>query len=257
MKTPQPLPEELRGRPFTLVDASVAGISPRRWRHGSLTYRGRGIRMESTTTALPLGVRVRPFIEVNVLCAASHVTAAELHSLPQRRQDGASDAYHLIRPEGAAHLDRPHVLVHRMKLYEDEVTTIDGVPVTTPARTWLDMAEMLSLDEIVAMGDACVRVPRPELESRRTVAGITSPTCPTANTGSESSTRANTTARKAKSPGISRALNGTPRWGGRRSGFPSGTWSTTRNRPRPKSWLPWRRLAGGGVLKTIAPYLSF
>ena len=166
MKTPHPLPEELRGRPFTLVDASVAGVSPRRWRHGSLTYRGRGIRVEGTTTALPLSVRVRPFIEVNELCAASHVTAAELHSLPQRRQDEAFDDYHLIRPEGAAHLDRPHVIVHRMKLFEDEVATLDGIPVTTPARTWLDMAELLSVDEIVAMGDACVRVPRPDFEGR-------------------------------------------------------------------------------------------
>ena len=53
-----------------------------------------------------------------------------------------------------------------MKLFEDEVTTIDGIPVTTPARTWLDMAELLSVDEIVAMGDSCVRVPRPQLEGR-------------------------------------------------------------------------------------------
>lgn len=131
-----------------------------------MTYRGRGIRADGPTAALPLGARVRPFIEVNELCAASHVTAAELHSLPQRRQDGGSEVYHLIRPEGAAHLDRPHVIVHRMKLYQDEVTAIDGVPVTTPERTWLDMAEVLSVDELVAMGDACVRVPRLDFEGR-------------------------------------------------------------------------------------------
>jgi hypothetical protein len=122
--------------------------------------------MEGPTADLPLAVRVRPFIEVNELCAASHVTAAELHSLPQRRQDGSFDVYHLIRPEGAAYLDRPHVIVHRMRLYEDEVTGVGEIPVTTPARTWLDMAELLTVDEIVAMGDACVRVPRPEFEGR-------------------------------------------------------------------------------------------
>ncbi|MFF2243167.1 hypothetical protein ACFVTM_03150 [Arthrobacter sp. NPDC058130] len=74
--------------------------------------------------------------------------------------------HHIIRPEGEAHLDRPHVIVHRMKLYDDEVTLVDGVPVTTPERTWLDMAEMLSADELVAMGDSCVRVPRADLEGR-------------------------------------------------------------------------------------------
>lgn len=139
MKTPRPLPEELRGRPFTLVDASLAGVSSRRWRHSSMERFGRGIRMESATAALPL----RPFIEVNPRCAASHATAAELHGLPQRRQNEGLEVYHLIRPEGAAHLARPHVIVHRMKLFEDEVMTMGGLPVTTPARTWLDMVEML------------------------------------------------------------------------------------------------------------------
>jgi hypothetical protein len=47
--------------------------------------------------------------------------------------------FDIIRPEGAAHLNRPHVIVHRMKLYDDEVATVDGIPVTTPERMWLDL----------------------------------------------------------------------------------------------------------------------
>ena len=153
MKTVRPLPEELQDRPFTVAEAARAGISHKRLRHRTLHRLGKGIR-------------VRPFIEVNERCAASHLTAAELLALPRRQQKGTRDMFHVIRPEGAAHLNRPHVIVHRMKLYEDEVTTVDGIPVTTPERTWLDMAEMLSVDELVAMGDSCVRVPRPELEGR-------------------------------------------------------------------------------------------
>ena len=76
--------------------------------------------------------------------------------------------YHLIRPEGAAHLKRPHVIVHRMKLYNDEITIHEGVPITTPERTWLDLAEMLTVDELVVAGDSCVRMPRRELEGRET-----------------------------------------------------------------------------------------
>ena len=74
--------------------------------------------------------------------------------------------YHVIRPEGAAHLNRPHVIVHRMKLYDDEITLLDGIPLTTPERTWLDLAEMLTVDELVVAGDSCVRVPRLEFEGR-------------------------------------------------------------------------------------------
>ncbi|MGO4586295.1 hypothetical protein AB4Z38_20785, partial [Arthrobacter sp. 2RAF6] len=63
---------------------------------------------------------------------------------PRCRQKEPTQMFYVIRPEGAAHLNRPHVVVHRMKLYEDELTTVDGVPVTTVERTWLDMAEMLT-----------------------------------------------------------------------------------------------------------------
>ena len=166
MKTPRLLPEELQGRPFTVSDAARAGVTHKRLRHRSLHRLGKGIRSASPTADLPLSIRVRPFIEVNERCAASHLTAAELLVLPRRQQKGSPDMFHVIRPEGEAHLNRPHVIVHRMKLFSDEVTTVNGIPVTTPERTWLDMAEMLSLDELVAMGDSCVRIPRPDLEDR-------------------------------------------------------------------------------------------
>ena len=166
MKIPRLLPEELQGRPFTVVDAARAGVSHKRLRHRSLHRLGKGIRSEGPTAELPLSIRVRPFIEVNERCAASHLTAAELLVLPRRQQKGTPDMFHVIRPEGEAHLNRPHVIVHRMKLFSDEVTTVDGIPVTTPERTWLDMAEMLTVDELVAMGDSCVRMPRPDFEDR-------------------------------------------------------------------------------------------
>jgi hypothetical protein len=166
MKTAQPLPEDFQDRPFTVAEATLAGVSPKRLRHGSLRALGKGIRSPGPTADLPLTLRVRPFIEVNERCAASHLTALGLLGLPGRRQKETTEMYHVIRPEGAAHLNRPHVIVHRMKLYEDEITVLDGIPVTTPERTWLDMAEMLSVDELVAMGDSCVRVPRAELEGR-------------------------------------------------------------------------------------------
>lgn len=168
MKTAGQLPEELEGRPFTVAEAAQAGVSPKRLRHRSLTALGKGIRSDGPTSELPLSARVRPFIEVNTRCAASHLTAAELLSLPRRLRKENPSMHHIIRPEGEAHLDRPHVIVHRMKLYEDEITTVQGIPVTTPERTWLDMAELLSVDELVALGDNCVRVPRADLEGRDT-----------------------------------------------------------------------------------------
>ena len=166
MKTARPLPAALKGRPFTAAEAAQAGVSDKRLRHRSLTRLGKGIREDGPTDELPLSVRVRPFIEVNERCAASHQTAAELLLLPHNQRKEPAEMFHIIRPEGAADLKRPHVIVHRMKLYEDEVTVHQGIPVTTPERTWLDLAEVLSLDALVVAGDSCVRVPRPEYEGR-------------------------------------------------------------------------------------------
>ncbi|MDR7084599.1 hypothetical protein J2X01_003910 [Arthrobacter ginsengisoli] len=166
MKTARPLPDDFLGRPFTGVEAARAGVSPKRLRHRSLATLGKGIRSLPPTPGLPLSVRVRPFVEVNERCAASHLTAAELGSLPARQMKEGPQMYHVIRPEGAAHLNRPHVIVHRMKLNDDEITLLDGIPITTPERTWLDLAEMLTIDELVVAGDSCVRVPRLEFEGR-------------------------------------------------------------------------------------------
>ena len=166
MKTVSQLPAELKDRPFTTAEALRLGVSTRRLRHVSLVTPGRGIRSGSTTADVPLEIRARPFVEVNKGCAASHLTAAEVLNLPRRMQKEPTQMFHIIRPAGAAHLNRPHVIVHRMKLYEDEITTLNGIRLTTPERTWLDLAETLSVDELVVAGDSCVRIPRPEFEGR-------------------------------------------------------------------------------------------
>ncbi|MDP5226489.1 MULTISPECIES: hypothetical protein [Arthrobacter] len=76
--------------------------------------------------------------------------------------------FHVIRPEGAAYLHRPHVVVHRAKLFADEIAVLDGIRITTPERTWLDLAETLTVDELVVAGDHLVRIPYPDFENRDT-----------------------------------------------------------------------------------------
>jgi hypothetical protein len=41
------------------------------------------------------------------------------------------------------------VVVHHVpEFHPDDVTTLDGIPITTPARTLIDLAEMLTIDEL-------------------------------------------------------------------------------------------------------------
>jgi Transcriptional regulator, AbiEi antitoxin len=45
--------------------------------------------------------------------------------------------------------DRRFVRVHRAKLHPDEITRVDGIPVTTVARTLLDLAPVLDEDQLL------------------------------------------------------------------------------------------------------------
>ena len=51
---------------------------------------------------------------------------------------------------------RVNVVGHLLTFLPDEVVELDGVRLTSPARTWLDLATVLGVDELVVAGDALV-----------------------------------------------------------------------------------------------------
>jgi hypothetical protein len=52
---------------------------------------------------------------------------------------------------------RPQFRAHRRELPESDRTHVDGVHVTTLARTWRDLASVLTLADLVAAGDCALR----------------------------------------------------------------------------------------------------
>jgi very-short-patch-repair endonuclease len=69
---------------------------------------------------------------------ASHETAGNLHGVLEH------PAPQMVVSTGRGHPDRrDHVLLHRVRLPADERDTCDGVPVTSIARTLLDLAAVL------------------------------------------------------------------------------------------------------------------
>jgi very-short-patch-repair endonuclease len=77
--------------------------------------------------------------------AVSHEIAAHLHGM--MRVDDGSEPVHVSLAKGDRR--RPGVRIHRVaSLPADEVTTVDGIPVTTPARTLLDIASVVSVRKL-------------------------------------------------------------------------------------------------------------
>ena len=85
----------------------------------------------------------------------SHVSAAVLRDVPVPYADLSK--VHLTRDREGGGRTRRWVQVHGARLLEQEVTTVDGIAVTTPARTFVDLARTLSARTSVAAGDAILR----------------------------------------------------------------------------------------------------
>jgi hypothetical protein len=81
----------------------------------------------------------------------SHASAAVLHRLPT--WENAIDRVHVTRNRSSGGNRRSVVQVHTAPLADDHITTIDGIPVTSLARTVLDLCRTVPIEQAVAAGD--------------------------------------------------------------------------------------------------------
>ena len=178
MAAPTPLPFELALGPFRVEEAAAFGIMRSRLRANDLSSPHHGVRMlgragvdidERAAAFLPLLRRDEVF---------SHVTAALLLGLrlPLRLQTAPLHVTVITehRTDGVARARRrPGVIGHRADHRETAVSTT-GFPVTDAIATWLDLAPMLSVEEIIVAGDGLVRRRHPLAEPRELVERVES-----------------------------------------------------------------------------------
>jgi len=93
----------------------------------------------------------------------SHVSAAVLHGLPIWPE--VAGRVHLTRPRPGGGQSRNLLRVHGSPLGEADVVLVDGVPVTSLARTVADLGRTLALEQSVAAGDRALQLglARPDL----------------------------------------------------------------------------------------------
>ncbi|MGG5174909.1 hypothetical protein ACQQCD_07795 [Pseudarthrobacter sp. J1763] len=161
----KPLPAELALRPFTVQESRTLGVPPKRLRAKDVSDGGRQIH-------LPTGREFELVQRARVLAAAtpgawvSHESAALLIPLGLPPWLGNADTVHLSKPHGLPRVRRRGVTGHRVHVLPGEVIELDGVPVSSPSRTWLDLAHQLTLPYVIAMGDQLIRTPRSGFEGR-------------------------------------------------------------------------------------------
>lgn len=99
-----------------------------------------GLRCDALQLALPDAV-------------LSHATAAALWRLPV----APGEALHVTRAPAAGACRRPGVVTHRAVLHPDDRDVCGGRPVTSLARTFVDLAATSWFEQLVGVGDVVLR----------------------------------------------------------------------------------------------------
>ncbi|MCX2750202.1 hypothetical protein OOZ51_20680 [Arthrobacter sp. MI7-26] len=160
-----PLPEELSNRPFTVHESRAFGVPPKRLRAKDVSDGGRLIYLPAGRE-FALAERARVLAAATPSAWVSHESAAVLTQLGLPPWLGGDETVHLSKPHELPRVRRTGVTGHRVRVLPGEVTEIDGIPVSSPPRIWLDLAHQLPLRYVIAMGDQLIRMPRPGLERR-------------------------------------------------------------------------------------------
>ncbi|WP_436066285.1 endonuclease domain-containing protein [Arthrobacter sp. LjRoot14] len=178
-----PLPEEVGRRPFAVAEATAAGVGTSRLLGADLHRPSRGIRVPKAGRT-DLAALVRSHTRLDAVTFCSLVSAAEIHGVPlppwaEFRPDGGGPVtavvepvpwgkktgphfrepgrfLHLSRGGGATLPRRKGVAGHRLRIRDGDVVEIDGLRLTSVARTWVDLGSLLPMDDLVVAGDAIV-----------------------------------------------------------------------------------------------------
>ena len=89
--------------------------------------------------------------ETRARSCASHGTAARLWGI-----GGAGQTVHVISPRPLKNRDE-EIVIHRVELEEIDITAVQGIPVTTVARTLFDLGATHSLKEVESALEAALR----------------------------------------------------------------------------------------------------
>lgn len=139
--------------PATLSTAALRGISTWQLRHRDVVRLSRDTYIPRTELR-ELPVRIAAILlTAPPTAVVSHLTAASLWGVqvPMRGQDDVR--IHLTVETGSAVRGRSDRVIHRSPLVPEEVTTRLGFSLTTPERTWRDLASVLAPAALLAVTD--------------------------------------------------------------------------------------------------------
>lgn len=164
---PRPLPEELPAS-FHVRAADERRVPRRRLVAADLWAPFHGVRSRLGTPATETLDRCRLYApRLRGGQAFSHETAAELWGMPTPRRP-KPQTLHVSASPPMREPRTAGVLGHRIAWDDEDVTTLEGLPVTTPVATWAHLAGSCSEHALITMGDWLLAhgIPKDALEAK-------------------------------------------------------------------------------------------
>jgi hypothetical protein len=138
-------------RPFTREQALAHGITDHQLESADYQALFRGIHIASDVEVTPIVTAIGALLPFAADAHASHATAARLYRLPTP----SIPAEHVTVRRAADRRKRQGIVCHVAAAAD--VRVVDGLRASTPEQTFLDLASLLPLVELVVVGDNMVR----------------------------------------------------------------------------------------------------
>jgi len=160
------LPPQL-GHAFTVRDARLLGVSSGRLQAKRLTKPAHGARAQRALTDAERLVLLFAVLPAHAFACGP--TAAALHRmpLPLAMEWQALERPTIGVPLPANRIRRAGVSGRALAVRPGDLQEKHGIPTTTPARTWVDLAPLLSLPRLVAVTDHLIARRRPVVSFER------------------------------------------------------------------------------------------
>jgi len=168
-----PLPDVFALGPFSVREARESGIGEGRLRNAGLERPFWGVRapdgiVDTEARCHAYLTRAHPSVFF------SHVTAARLHGirLPFRLLEDERLDVAVPSPKRAQ--QARGIRGHKLRIRPGDMSLLRGIPITSAARTWCDIASLLNDEELLAAGDALMWLERPLATRGEIVRAVTS-----------------------------------------------------------------------------------
>lgn len=152
-----PQPSVPTADPLRATKAGLPGLTFEQMRSRAFTATSRGVRLHANAAENPTSRWAAALLLLPPQSVLSHISAAQVVRLPLPRRLTHPSPIHITTPRDVPRPRRRDITSHHSDLTPEECRALWGLRITSPARTFVDMAALLSHPDLVAMGDVVLR----------------------------------------------------------------------------------------------------